>query len=49
MQIIILIFFNEVNVDENYSEIRKLNPSKSAQSTDTPIRRLRENANIFVD
>ena len=50
MQIIILNFhFNKVSVEEVYKEIRKLSPRKSAQSTDLPIRVLRENADIFAN
>ena len=41
--------FNEVSVEEVYKEIRKLSPRKSAQSTDIPIRVLKENADIFAD
>ena len=41
--------FNEVSVEEVYKEIRKLIPRKSAQSTDIPIRVLKENADIFAD
>ena len=40
---------NEVSVDEVHKEIRKLSPRKSAQSTDIPIRVLKENADIFAD
>lgn len=49
MQTIVLIFFNEVSVEEVYNEIKKLHPSKPVQNTDIPIRVLRENANIIVD
>ena len=41
--------FNEVSVEEVYKKIRKLIPRKSAQSTDIPIRVLKENADIFAD
>ena len=41
--------FNEVSVEEVYKELRKLGPRKSAQSTDIPIRVLKENADIFAD
>ena len=41
--------FNEVSVEKVYAKIKKLSPSKSAQSTDIPIRVLKENANIFTD
>ena len=41
--------FNEVSVDEVYKEIRKWSPRKSVQSTDIPIRVLKENADIFAD
>ena len=40
---------NEVSVEEVYKEIRKLGPRKSVQSTDIPIRVLKENADIFAD
>ena len=41
--------FNEVSAEEVYKEIRKSSPCKSAQSTDIPIRVLKENADIFAD
>ena len=41
--------FNEISVEEVYKEIRKLNPRKSAQGTDTPIRVFKEKAGIFAD
>ena len=41
--------FNEVSVEEIYNEIRKSSPRKSTYSTDTPIRELQENADIFED
>ena len=41
--------FNKVSVEEVYTEIRKLCPRKSAQSIDTPIRVLKENAGMFTD
>ena len=41
--------FNEVSVEEAYKEIRKLSTHKSVQSTDIPIRVLKENADIFAD
>ena len=44
-----LFRFNEVCVEEVYKEIRKLSARKSAQSTDVPIRVLKENADIFAD
>ena len=40
---------NEVSVEEVYKEIRKLSTPKSVQSTDIPIRVLKENADIFAD
>ena len=40
--------FNEVSVEEVYKEIRKLSPGKYAQSTDIPIRVLKENTDIFA-
>ena len=40
---------NEVSVQEVYKEIRKLSTRKSVQSTDIPIRVLKENADIFAD
>ena len=41
--------FNEVSAEKVYTEIRKLSPRKSTQSTDIPIRVLQDNANIFND
>ena len=41
--------FNEVSVEEVYKEIRKSNPRKSALSTDTPIKGIKENTDIFTD
>ena len=41
--------FNEVSVEEVYKEIRKLSARKSVQSTDIPIRVLKENTDIFTD
>ena len=41
--------FNEVSVEEVYKEIRKLSTRKFVQSTDIPIRVLKENAAIFAD
>ena len=41
--------FNEVSVEEVYKEMRKLSTRKSVQSTDIPIRVLKENADIFAD
>ena len=41
--------FNEVSVEEDYKEIRKLSTRKSVQSTDIPSRVLKENADIFAD
>ena len=41
--------FNEVSVEEVYKEVRKLSSRKSVQSTDIPIRVLKENAGIFAD
>ena len=41
--------FNEVSVEKVYTKMKKLSPRKSAQSTDIPIRALKENANIFTD
>ena len=41
--------FNEVSVEEVYKEIRKSNPRKSALSTDTAIRLLKENTVTFTD
>ena len=41
--------FNEVSVEEVYKEIRKLSTRKSVQSTDIPIRVLKENSDIFAD
>ena len=43
------IDFNEVSVEEVYKKIRKSSPSKSAQSTDIPIRVRKENADTFAD
>ena len=40
--------FNEVSVEEVYKEVRKLSTRKSVQSTDIPIRVLKENADIFA-
>ena len=41
--------FNEVSVEEVYKEKRKLSTQKFVQSTDIPIRVLKENADIFAD
>ena len=41
--------FNEVSVEDAYKEIRKLSTCKSVQSTDIPIRVLKENADILAD
>ena len=41
--------FNEVSVEEVYKETRKLSTRKSVQSTDIPVRVLKENADIFAD
>ena len=41
--------FSEVSVEEDYKEIRKLSPRKSAQSIDISVRVLKENADIFAD
>ena len=41
--------FSFVRVDEVLKEIKKLNPPKAAQSTDDPIKILKDNANIFAD
>ena len=41
--------FNEVSVEEVYKERRKFSTRKSVQSTDIPIRVLKENADIFAD
>ena len=40
--------FNEVSVEEVYKKIRKLSTRKSVQSTDFPIRVLKEKADIFA-
>ena len=40
---------NEVSVEEVYKKIRKSSPRKSAQSTDFPIKVLKENADTFAD
>ena len=41
--------FNEISAEEVYKEIRKLSPSKYAQSSDILIRVFKENADIFAD
>ena len=39
-------YFSEVSVDDICKELKRLNPRKAAQNTDTPIKILKENADI---
>ena len=41
--------FSFVSVDKFLIEIKKLNPRKAAQSTDAPVKILKDNADIFAD
>ena len=41
--------FSFASVDEVLKEIKKLNPPKAAQSTDVPVKNLKDNADIFAD
>ena len=41
--------FSFVSVDEVLKEIKKLNPRKAAQTTDVPVKTVRDNTDIFVD
>ena len=40
--------FSFVSVDEVLKEIKKLNPRKTAQSTDVPVKIFKDNADIFA-
>ena len=41
-------YFSVVSEEDVLKEIKKLNPRKSTQSTDIPIKLLKENADIFA-
>ena len=41
--------FSFASIDGVLKEIKKLNPRKAAQSTDVPVKILKDNADIFAD
>ena len=41
--------FSFISVDEVLKEINKLNHRKAAQTTDVPVKTVRDNTDIFVD
>ena len=41
--------FSFVTVDKVLNEIKKLNPRKSAESTDVPVKKFKGNADKFAD